>query len=246
MRAPNTPGQELTFTVRAARLGSPHRRRPRRRRRRDRDELDAGTDPADPTSVPGGLDQLLVGRKVLIKNKLPDDESKNQIVVLTKDAAVAIPAPGSVDDPRCGTSASGTAKARVTVRSASTAEVHATDMPCQNWSLIGTETAPKGYKYKDKELDDGTAKTAVWKPGKLLKVVLQGKGPTDLDFDLQVGTAEAPVDVTIRSGARRVCLHCNASKGKDGSDGRVFQGKDPDCPAPLACVGSASAAFLDP
>ncbi len=213
----------------------------------DRDELDAGTDPTDPTSVPGGTDQLLVGRKIQIKNRLPDEESQNQIVVFSKDPQITIPVPGSIDDPRCGGSSPGTVKARITVRSAASGEEHTTGMPCQNWTVSGSETAPQGYKYKDKELDDGTVKTAVWKPGKLLKIVLKGKGPTvpGLDFDLQVGVAQSPVDATLRSGGRRVCLRCADTKGKDGSDGKMFQGKDPDCPAPTACVGSASGAFLD-
>ena len=49
-----TAGPGAHLHLRAARLGRAHRRRPRRRRLPRRDELDAGTDPADPNSIPSG------------------------------------------------------------------------------------------------------------------------------------------------------------------------------------------------
>jgi hypothetical protein len=81
-------------------------------------------------------------------------------------------------------------------------------------------------------LDDGTAKIVVWKDGKLLKTVLQGKGPTNLDYDLQLDVSQGAVAATFTSGATRVCVLC-APDGKDGSDAKTFLGKN--CVAPPTC-----------
>jgi len=228
----NTAGQELTFTcvpfgsgVRMAldRDGDTYF---------NRDELDAGSDPADPLSTP--VDgQAVTTRKLYIKNRLPDDESKNKIVVMTKDPSITTPAPGSPGDPRCGSDPLGTVKASISVFSVGSGESHGSDLPCQNWELIGNETSPRGYKYKDREIDDGTAKTVTWRDGKQIKAVLQGKGPTTLDYDLQLGVPQGTISAVFDSGGSVYCMTCPAYNGRDGSDGVKFQGKD--CAAPPTC-----------
>ena len=231
----NTAGQELTYTC--APPGSGTRMALDRDEDGffDTDEIDAGTDPADPASFPGApVDQPVGAKKLLIKNRVPDDESKNKIVFVAKDTTVSAPAPGSADDPRCGLEPPTTVKATLTISSATSGQTHSTDLPCGNWKLLGSPTNPKGYKYSDKELDDGTAKVVVWKGGKLLKAVLHGKGAlTDLDYDLQVGVAQGTVAAVLESGGLSVCSVCAASNGKDGADGKQFLGKD--CAAPVAC-----------
>jgi hypothetical protein len=200
----------------------------------DRDELDGGSDPADPASFPGApVDSPVSAKKLLIKNKDPDDESKNKVVMLAKDASITTPAPAAADDPRCGLDAPGTVKANLMLSSLTSGQSHSTDLPCENWKLIGNTSNPKGYKYKDKELDDGTAKLVLWTDGKLLKAVLQGKGPTNLDYDLQLGVPQGTVAATFTSGASRVCVVCGPHNGKDGSDAKKFQGKN--CSAPPSC-----------
>ena len=201
----------------------------------DTDELDAGTDPADPASFPGApVDEPAAAKKLVITNASPDDESKNKIVLVAKDSSVSAPAPGSADDPRCGLAPPSTVKATLTFSSASSGQSHSTDLPCGNWKLLGSPTNPKGYKYNDKELDDGTAKIIVWKSGQLVKAVLQGKGAlTNLDYDLQLGVPQGTVAAMLQSGGTTVCSACAASNGRDGSDGRQFLGRD--CSAPVAC-----------
>jgi hypothetical protein len=233
----DVPGQELTYTC--VPTGSGERAGVDRDEDGflDRDEIDLGSDPADPLSVPGGpIDQLVAGKKLLIKNRIPADESKNKILVQVKSKSLAVPAPGSDGDPRCGGSPSGTVKAVLTVASSATPESHTTDLPCQNWALIGSEANARGYKYKDPELNDGTAKTVSWKRGVSLKATLSGKGPTQLDFDLAIGVGQGAIDVALSSGPTRVCMRCAPFNGKDGSDGKTFQGKSATCsPAPVAC-----------
>jgi YVTN family beta-propeller protein len=239
-----TPGQPLTYTC--VPPGSGFRAGVDRDEDGffDADETDAGSDPANPAS-PAGPDQLLVGRKIVVANPVPLDESRNKILVAAKDPSLRIPLPGSGGDPRCGLDAAGTVKASLTVSSATSGESHTTPLPCQNWSLAGREDSPKGYSYRDKELDDGTVKKLSWKAGKVFKASLQGRGPTNLDYTLVLGVSQSPVDAVFRSGQNRVCIRCNASSGRDGHDGRPFTGRGADCPPPSACAGSPGGAFLD-
>ncbi|MFN8641771.1 MAG: hypothetical protein U0802_08990 [Candidatus Binatia bacterium] len=229
-----TAGQELTWTC--APYGSGTRMGIDRDLDTylDRDEVDAGSDPADPLSIPAGTTATLVpARKVLVKNASPDDEARNKIVLLLKDASITTPAPDSADDPRCGAAPSGTVKASLAFVSVSTGESHTTPLPCQNWSLLGSGSNPKGYRYADAELDQGTAKKVLWKNGAQLKATLSGKGPSTLDFDLQLGLSAGSVAAVLSNGTNQLCASCLPSNGRDGSDGRTFLGKN--CPAPPSC-----------
>ena len=203
----------------------------------DRDEIDAGSDPADPLAIPTGTSAALTlvsTKKLLIANKNPDDETKNKIIVQSKSPSITTPAPGGADDPRCNIDPSGTVKATLTVSSATSGQTHTADLPCQNWDVIGSFASPKGYKYSDPELDDGTAKKVIWKTGKQLKALLFGKGPTTLGYDLQTGVSQGTVQAKFVSESVGLCMSCTGLPGKDGSDAAMFQGKD--CPAPVACT----------
>jgi YVTN family beta-propeller protein len=228
-----TPGQELTFTCVPPGCGVRSGLDRDEDGFFDRDETLAGSDPADPASVPGTVDQPAAAKKLLIKNKLPDDETKNKIVLIAKDDAIGIPLPLSGDDPRCGGAPQGTVKATLAFSSVSSAQSHQTDLPCENWKLLGSEASPRGYKYKDQALNDGTAKTVIWKAGKLFKAILQGKGPTALDYDLQLGVSQGSVAAILSAGNARLCAVCTGGAGKDGADGKKFLGKD--CAAPAEC-----------
>jgi hypothetical protein len=211
----------------------------------DTDELDVGSDPADPSVTPETVNALkVVGTKLQVKDSPLDDELKRKIVVVSKDPAIVPPAPGGAGDPRCGSDPTGTVKARLRVASGATGSSHQSNLPCQNWVLLGSTTTPKGYKYKDPEQDQGTAKTVTWKT-RNLKATLTGKGPSNLNYDLEVGVDEAPVAARFQSGDVSICLECTAYRGKNGSDGKQFLGKTLTCPAPAGCIASPSGAFLD-
>ncbi len=227
-----TAGQELTFTC--VPFGSGLRMGIDRDLDGffDRDEIDAGTDPADASSIPG-TNTAITTKKLLIKNKDPDNEAKNKIILISKDPTITTPAPDAAGDPRCGADPIGTVKATLAFSSATSGHSHSTDLPCENWKRLGSEANPKGYKYKDKELDDGTAKTILWKDGKQIKAILKGKGPTTLDYDLQIGVTEGTVGATLTFPGGSYCMACAPFSGKDGSDGRQFRGKN--CSAPASC-----------
>jgi DNA-binding beta-propeller fold protein YncE len=192
----------------------------------DFDEILHGTDPASPDGV-----QPMPAAKVTIKNRLPDDEIKNQISVKMKSATLPIPPLGSVSDPRCGDDPEGTVKATFTVSSPTSGATHTSPLPCQNWSLVGSTDDPQGYKYADKLLTAGTVSKLSWKRGKDMKATFTGKGASLLDYDLQPGIAQNPVRGRLVSGAVGVCFECTGSR--DGSDGKSFAAKS--CPAPPTC-----------
>jgi DNA-binding beta-propeller fold protein YncE len=211
----------------------------------DGDEVDAGSDPADPSSTPSSVNALkVVGTKLQVKNSIPDAEANRKIVIVSKDPVISPAAPSGPGDPQCGLDPSGTVKARLVVRSLTTAKEQIADLPCQNWKVLGSPAAPKGYKYKDPEQDEGVAKVVTWK-ARQLKATLTGKGPTTLGYDLEIGVDEAPVAASFTSGAVTICLECAAYNGKTGADGKQFLGKTLSCPAPSACAGSPSGAFVD-
>jgi hypothetical protein len=208
----------------------------------DRDEIDAGSDPADPLSTPAPPTPTptpapaspLAANKLLIKNKLPDDESKNKIILIAKSNSIVAPAPNSAADPRCNSDPSGTVRATLTIASATSGQSITANLPCQNWKLIGSTTNPKGYKYTDSALADGPAKVVLWKNQTVVKVALFGKGPSVLGYDLQVGVTQNPVSARLTSiGGSGFCMQCTGSGSKDGSDGKLFEGKN--CPAPVSC-----------
>ncbi len=201
----------------------------------DRDELDDGSDPANALSIPaatGPTTFAASARKIRIRDNGGDIEPKRGVVIVSSDPTIVFPAPGGAGDPTCNGDPSGTVKASLTMSSTSSGQLHRTDMPCQNWTLRGTPASPRGYRYKDKNLDEGTVKAALWVSGRL-KLVLRGKGSFFLNYDLLSGVSQDTVDIVLVNGSGNICLACPPANGKDGSDGKGFLGKS--CPAPGVC-----------
>ncbi|MEW6268693.1 MAG: hypothetical protein AB1689_05275 [Thermodesulfobacteriota bacterium] len=147
-----TPGQELTYTC--VPPGSGERIGVDRDEDGyyDRDELDAGSDPADPTSIPGGPGGAIAIRTSSLM--LRDDAtppinlngrslSFRSAKLATSPSGVVVPAWGSAGDP--------------TVAGGGTLTVYDGDggsgvvtlaLPQAGWKRTGTVTKP-GYKYTD-------------------------------------------------------------------------------------------------
>ena len=93
--------------------------------------------------------ELLVGKKMLIKDNLDNDESRRTIVVQSKDAGHHDSRTGGADDPRCGSDPPGTVKAQLTVASATSRAVAHLRLWCATTGRRSVRAAaPTGYKYQ--------------------------------------------------------------------------------------------------
>lgn len=176
----------------------------------------------------------LAGKKMKIKDKVPDDPEKRKAQWVAKDPSIVLPAPGSAGDPSCNGDPAGTVKA--SIRFLSTDSGHDTgqiDLPCQWWTSVGS--GPKlSYQYKDLKLFDSPCKFIKLKTAQQIRATCLGKNPLfPLDYDLEPGTPEGSVHTVLALGDRLFCTSIPTFKTKDGSDGKLFLGKDG--PPPATC-----------
>jgi hypothetical protein len=197
------------------------------------------------TQAGEGSDRRVAAKSLVIRDNTLDDEERRVIRVRSADASIAVPLPGSDDDPRCGSDPPGTVKATLTVTSRSTLQTQTADLRCDNWTPIGPPAAPLGYRYRDPELDDSVVRSLVWKNGRVLRALLKGSGPTSLTYDLRADTDEGHVLVDLKSGQAHVCLQCGAANGNNGSDAKLFKGTASTCAAPTSCLVGSVGARLD-
>lgn len=181
-------------------------------------------------SYAGAADQLIVGKKILIKN--PGVTSKNKLVFLSKDASLEQPT-GALEDP---TVSGGS----LTVADIETGETFTIPLPAAGWTSNGNNQ----FKYKDKT--GPTCKVVLIKDNKLVKAVCVG---AQVAYDL--GAAQNAVRVVLSTGTapNRYCTTFSAARGcavtKDGSDDKTYLAKNCTT-APSGCSpASPSGAFLD-
>ena len=193
------PGADLH--LRAAGLRNAHGPRPRRGRllrpRRDRRRQRSGRS----AELPGRhrSTNRVGAKKMLIKNKLPDDESKNKIVVHRQGLLGHHPGAGQPRRSALRRRPAGTVKATLTFSSATSGESHSTDLPCGNWRLLGSATSPKGYKYRDSELDDGDGQDRPLEGRQAAsRPCCRARARRTLDYDLQLGVGQGTVAVNVR------------------------------------------------
>jgi hypothetical protein len=175
-------------------------------------------------------DTLLAGKRLIIDNAVPDNETRNRIVVTARDESLGIAAPGSSGDPTCAGAGGG--GGRITFTSVASGESHTTPLPCANWT--GRKTG--SWRYRDLELDDGTCKVVQIRSTRSLHAVCLGRGPTVLDFDLRAGQPQTPITVVLEvgTGPDRYCMSFGGRVKSDGSDGRKFFAAD--SAAPTRCA----------
>lgn len=180
------------------------------------------------------IPQPLAGRKLKIKNKVPDVPEKNKAQWVVKDASLDLPVPGSAGDPTCQGDPAGTIKASLRFHSIDSGHDTGTiDLACERWSTSGSGSS-LSYEYKNPKLLNSPCKVVKLKQAKQIRATCFGKNPLfPLDYDLEVGTAEGTVHTTLIMGDRQYCTSIPTFKTKDGSDGKTFLGKDG--PAPASC-----------
>jgi hypothetical protein len=241
-----TPGQDLTFSC--VPPGSGDRIGIDRDQDgfRDRDELDDGKDPADPTSFPGSAPLLVSTKSLILKDGTPPSKRRISFQASTKnapDTARIMPPPaGGIGDPTLG---GGT----LTVYNSAglTNDVVVVDLPAGGWSRVGKPTL-KGYRFK------GVA-------GPIKSIIVKADGITVKGGkDTWSYTLKEP-----RQGSVAVRLRLGSMDGWCTDAPALAQGKPPstaksdrpdlfkserNAPAPAACPAipspaSASGAFLD-
>jgi YVTN family beta-propeller protein len=174
---------------------------------RDRDEIDAGSDPADALSIPGasGAPTLIRGSSLLLRDDStpPINASARRIRLRSaRHAGVASgvePAAwGSAGDP---TTAGPSGGATLTVYNASgSGEKVVVDLPAANWRALGSAANQRGYRYSDRQRLVGPISSAtITRAGKLS---LTGKGPAWL-YTLNE-PAQGTVAVRLQLGAGAV------------------------------------------
>jgi hypothetical protein len=180
-------------------------------------------------SYAGAADQLIVGKKILIKENA--DTTKNKLVFLSKDASIAQPS-GATEDPTVGGGS-------LTVEDIETGESFTIALAAANWTSNGNNL----FKYKDSS--GASCKIVLIKDGVLTKAVCKG---TQVAYDL--GAAQNAVRVVLSTGTtNRYCTAFSTARGctvtKDGSDGKTYLAKNCTT-APSGCSpASPSGAFLD-
>ena len=119
----------------------------------DADELDAGSDPADPASTPLTLPQIQVLRtsKLILKDDVvaPVDANKRRITFTVKSNfelpshQVVPPLPGSSGDPTIGG-----ATLQVYNADGTTTDAVSVSLPAGGWSALGSPSSPKGWRFR--------------------------------------------------------------------------------------------------
>lgn len=183
---------------------------------------------------PAGRDCRHAGRALTIKSD-PLGLRKSAKSLSDKTLYTFVGVPGSNDDPTCNGDPPGTARATVRYRSTMSGEdTGEIDLPCENWSMTGTADNPKrGYKYSDPQRASGPCKKVIVTGQKAVSVTCDSKGPHPLGFDLTPGVDQGIVESVLTIGDTRYCVAFDDHKGKNGSDGKKFVGKN--SPVPAAC-----------
>jgi hypothetical protein len=213
----------------------------------DQTERDAGSDPADPTSVPPGATTTSTSSTTSTSTTLPVEltvettalrlKSSHKINAKlffdssTVDAAaghrIVVPLPGTPDDPRINGGG-------VVVQNADGSLEHTSHyLFPSGWKLIGPRAAPKGYKYSARRGGDTWIKSVTLRAD---HVVVKGLVHFSLDEPSQ-----GHIAVRVYTGFTHWCGEAAAKVGgtprstaRNDQPGR-FIGQ-PKAPAPAACA----------
>lgn len=169
--------------------------------------------------------ELGAGSSLVIKNTVPDNESRNTIQAKLKGLHVDVPLPGSPGDPTCA----GGVGSSLTISSSASGAAFGQNLPCANW-----QQTLSGYRYRDRQMINGPCSDVDFQPDGITKIRCSGRGPAVLDFDLEPNLAQAPIGVRLTVGAQSFCTTFGGALKSDGTDGRAFAATNAGAPAPCA------------
>jgi hypothetical protein len=217
----------------------------------DRDEIDAGTDPADPSSFPGSFTYTLVQSTSLTlkDDSTPPANPAKRKVSFKSNTKLDVPAnritpppPGSPGDPTVNG-----ATVVVSNGAGQTNDAATIALPASGWTVLGSPSNFKGYRFK---LAGGTITSVVLKTDSL--TIKGGKAGFDYTLDEpQQGSVSVRLNLADLTGW---CANAPAkTSGNPPSTAKndkvdKFLGQK-KAPAPASCpgvpAGSPSGAFLE-
>ena len=174
-------------------------------------------------------DLFSIGGKMLLVKDRDGQPDKRKVLLLAKGTDILSPAGGASGDPTAG-------GARLTLTNPTTSELVTFTLPASHWKALGSPPGAKGYKYKDAALASGPCKTAIVKPGKLLKVLCQGSGIGFTLNEPSQGSLATKLTLGNGIGALAQCLHFGGTvitdkPASNGGSGQ-FKAQDADVPDP--------------
>ncbi len=187
-------------------------------------------------AAPVPVEIPLLGKILVLTNKAPDDFEKSKGSWKASGEEIVSPLRGAASDPRCNGDPTGTVKASVRFLSLTSGEDLSVDLPCQNWSVTGSNKVnaveKRGYKYSDGKREDGPCNAIKIKGTKSLSVSCKGKpGAAAFPYDLVSGISQGAVTAVLEMGLIKYCAEFEPFFG--GSDGKKYKGKS--LAVPVSC-----------
>lgn len=184
------------------------------------------------TGVGHATDQLIFGKKLLIKNP-PSGTTGNKVVHLGKDPNITVGGAGGAGDPQCsGAGGGGTSSLRIAA-SGGAGDI-TIPLPCGGWSTNGTNSI---YKYKD--TTGATCTLVMVKAGVLAKAICKGA-----QVAIDLNGAMSPVSVVTTLNTEQYCTTFGGVASQDGSNDKTFLRKNAmspgSCPAPPTTSSTTS------
>ena len=186
--------------------------------------------------APQPADHPLLGKVLVVTNKIPDDFAKSS-GKWKAGGSVVVPQRGSASDPRCNGDPAGTVKATARFSSATSGEdTGPIPLPCEGWTATGSNVVSavleRGFKYSDSGAVHGPCSSITITGTKSLSVTCKGKtGFAVFSYDLMVGAGQGAMIASLTLGDFTYCAEFQPLL--DGSDGKQFKGKA--LAVPIAC-----------
>lgn len=162
------------------------------------------------------------------------DSRRNRLDFRSRDASIAAAEPGSRNDPRCREAGGSGAGGSIRVASEASGESFAQGLPCEHWTLL-EGSGVRGYAYRDRAHAEGPCSRVVLRAQRHIKVRCAERGGAVLDYSLDRGRSQDPVQVELRTGIEGLyCARFADGIRRDGRNGRRFTavqaGTAPSCP----------------
>jgi hypothetical protein len=150
----------------------------------DRDEIDDGSDPADPADFPGSAAVAIRASTFKLRDddKAPIDPDKTKLTFRSAkyqgtESGVIVPAWDGAGDPTSSGATGGSATLTL-FRADGSASIEI-PLPASHWERTGSATNP-GYRYRDRDQVNGPISSVTLRAGKL---IIRGKGAGLYELD---------------------------------------------------------------